>query len=148
GERPREGIPGPSIVGAVLLVIVSIGALIYYVHHVSTSLQIGELARDIAGDMRHAIVRRDEERTARGRGGTAPTPPERPRDAAVVRALETGYVQRIDYDAIVALAARRDARIWMLREPGAFVVERTWLAFVHPPGAADDELAGAMARAV
>src|SRR5690606_13129364 len=52
------------------------------------------------------------------------------------------------YDAIVALAARRDARIWMLREPGAFVVERTWLAFVHPPGAADDELAGAMARAV
>ncbi|HEX7087166.1 MAG TPA: DUF2254 domain-containing protein [Vicinamibacterales bacterium] len=147
-DQPRDGVPELSIVGAVLLVIVSIGALIYYVHHVSRSLQIGELARDIAADMRNAIVRRDEERTGRGRGGTAPTPPERPRDAAVVCALETGYVQRIDYDTIVALAARRGARIWMLREPGAFVVERTWLAFVYPPDASDDELAGTMARAV
>src|SRR5690606_28848297 len=68
GDEPREGIPELSIVCAVLLVIVSIGALIYYVHHVSRSLPIGEVARALAADIRGASGRRGEPRTARGRG--------------------------------------------------------------------------------
>ena len=147
GTDAEPDIPELSVVGAVALVVVSIGALIYYVHHVSTSLQIGELALDIAHDLRSALARRtDEDRAAAPRGLMA-APPEPPEDAAALRALETGYVQRIDYDAIVELAAARSAMVWILREPGAFVVAQTWLALVHPPAAADDELADAVCRA-
>ena len=139
GTGPDAEVPQLTVSGAVVLVIVSIGALIYYVHHVSTTLQIGELAAAIAADFRGAVACVD----LRGRGANgdeSPEIPEAPGDAGAVPAVESGYVQRIDYKALAQLARERDATIWVQRAPGAFVIPGTPLAVVAPPRRDDDIL--------
>lgn len=140
GSGPDSEVPQLAVSGAVVLVVLSIGALIYYVHHISTTLQIGELAAAIAGDLRHAVSRQ-----AREPGGTAADAgqdiPDAPSDAAPVHALESGYVQRIDYTPIIALAQERDAVVWIRSEPGAFLLAGTPIALVHPPATCDERMA-------
>jgi uncharacterized membrane protein len=139
GSGPDADIPEIAVTGAVVLVILSIGALIYYVHYVSTTLQIGELATAIVLDLRNTVERQRE--------GTDPelaathAVPEAPADAVPVSAVESGYVQRIDYASIVEGASDSDAVVWIRREPGAFLVGGTPLALVHPPAACNDTLA-------
>lgn len=146
--------PQLAVAGAVALVILSIGALIYYVHHISASLQIGELAADIGEDLRAAIRQvhgkpRSEDGgapAASDRDGAARTP-EAPPDAVPVLADETGYVQRVNHEAIASEAERHGAVVWIRRESGSFVFSRTPLAMVHPPEACNEELAKAVRRA-
>lgn len=133
GRRQDTSVPELAVSGAIVLVMVSIGALIYYVHHVSTSLQIGELTADITAELRRTLSTLHARHPASAAPATAI--PEPPADAASIEALEAGYVQRIDYDAIAEAAARVDACVWMRREPGAFVVAGAPLALVHPPRA-------------
>ena len=146
GTEPVADIPELAVSGAVALVFASIGALIYYVHHVSTSLQIGEIAAEIAEDLRSAFARlhADEERSG---DGEPEDMPEAPEDAFEIPAKETGYMQRVDYDPIVRLAAARDAVVWVRREPGAFVVAGTPLALVHPADACDEAFEGTVRHA-
>ena len=146
GTGPGSDVPELAVAGAVVLVVMSIGALIYYVHYVSTSLQIGEIAADMGTDLRGAIERlypADERPTAAELAHI----PEAPPDAGDIPAEEPGYVQRIDYDAIAEAAGTRDAVVWIRREPGAFVVGGAPLALVHPPEACDAGLIEAVRHA-
>ena len=146
GAGPDADVPELAVSGAVVLVVLSIGALIYYVHHVSTTLQIGELAAAIVVDLRSSITRRDD--ATRGACDSARTScPDVPPEAAQVPAVESGYVQRIDYESIVELASARNAVVWIRREPGAFLIVGTPLALVHPPNACDEALVTALQRA-
>lgn len=137
GSGPDADVPELTVSGAVSLVVISIGALIYYVHHISTTLQIGELASAIVVDLRGAVSRMDAAEVDATADGPREVP-EPPADAAIVPAGESGYMQRIDYEALVRLASARDAVVWIRREPGAFVIAGTALALVHPAGAYDD----------
>ena len=146
GTGPGSDVPELAVAGAVVLVVMSIGALIYYVHYVSTSLQIGEIAADMGTDLRGAIERlypADERPT----GAELAPIPEAPPDAGEIPAEEPGYVQRIDYAAIAEAAGTRDAVVWIRREPGAFVVGGAPLALVHPPEACDAGLIEAVRHA-
>ena len=138
--------PDVAVGGAVVLVILSVGALIFYVHHIATSLQIGELTGEIAADFRRSM-----KKVAAHPGGPAPGEADRippaPPDACRIAAVETGYVQRIDHQRIVTRACEADAVVWIRREPGAFVIAGTPLALVHPPAACDDTLTDAVREA-
>ena len=146
GTGPDADVPELAVSGAVALVILSIGALIYYVHHVSTTLQVGELAAAIVGDLRDAVSRQ-EQTTSEANADSAVAMPDAPSDPGPVHALESGYVQRINYDAIVELARRRDAVVWIRREPGAFLVAGTPIALVLPSAACDERFVAAVRRA-
>ena len=135
-------IPRLSVAGAVVLVLLSVGALIYYVHHVSTALQVGELTAEIAEDFRTALQR---DRAADGpEDEQIPNPP---REIATIPMLESGYVQRVDYDSIASHASERNASVWVRREPGAFIVAGAAFVLVTPPSACDDALTAAVRRA-
>ena len=138
GTTEAGGVPKLAVLGAVSLVVVSIGALIYYVHHVSTALQVGELAAEIARDLTGTAKRLHV-----GSEGTEPGEPvleipAPPEDASWIAARETGYMQRIEYGTLVRLADACKAVIWIRRQPGVFVIAGAPLAFVHPPGAAEE----------
>jgi uncharacterized membrane protein len=150
GSGPDAEIPELTVAGAVVLVIISIGALIYYVHHVSTTLQIGQLAAAISVDLRGSVSNVDaQSNTSEAAGGGDQEPatdtlPETPPDAAPVPAQESGYIQRIDHAGIAEQARVHGALVWIRREPGAFVVAGTPLALVHPPHACDETLVRAV----
>lgn len=139
-ENGEGAIPELAVSGVVPLVIFSIGALIFYVHHVATSLQIGEITAEIAGDMEWAVTR-VHAGADKADGPEATEIEEAPPGGAEVAAETSGYVQRIDFEAIVEAARTRGAKVWIRRETGAFVLGGTPIALVHPPGACDAQLA-------
>jgi uncharacterized membrane protein len=139
GAGTDAHVPDLAVGGAVVLVLMSVGALIFYVHHIATSLQIGQMTGEIAGDFRNAVIKIRAHEEEPAPDDTGPIP-EAPPDACRIAAVETGYVQRIDHQRIVGRAAERDAVVWIRREPGAFVIAGTPLALVHPAGACDNGL--------
>ena len=124
-------LPRIAVTGAVLLVLLSVGALIYYVHHIASALQVGELTAEIARDLIAGLSPQEATRLKKNSHGALP------RDAGTILSLESGYVQRIDFLAIAAIASARNARVWIRREPGTFALAGAALAVVEPKTACD-----------
>ena len=137
-DATEGDVPELTVSGAVLLVVLSIGALIYFVPLVSTTLQIGYIAESIAGDFRHAVGWPGRATSARARCLPGRDTPDPPAGAGIVPAVESGYMQRVDMGRVVALASNRGARVWIVRPPGTFLVEGTPLARVEPAAVGDD----------
>jgi uncharacterized membrane protein len=127
-------VPHLSITTSVALVAVSMGVLIYFIHHIATSIQLPQVIASIAGDLANAIevessgdhgsieagpsvsellVRMDEG------GGTVPAP-------------SSGYLQFIRHETLVGLATERGAVIQLLHRPGHFLVSGHPIATVWP----------------
>ncbi len=131
-------VPHLSITIAVGLVTLSMGVLIYFIHHIAMSIQLPQVIASIAEDLSRAI---DSE--SRG-GGTSeeagPSVPELLRrmndSGGTVPAPASGYLQFIQHETLIGLAAEKGAVIRLLYRPGHFVVRDPPLATVWPPGAA------------
>jgi uncharacterized membrane protein len=123
-------VPALSVSVAVVLGVVSLAVLIYFFHHVATTIQAGNVVAAVARDLEAAIDRLCKHGDASVRRDAAP---ERlPPDAATVTAPCSGYVQAIEHETLVALACERDGRIEAVRRPGHFVIEGSPLARLAP----------------
>ena len=138
GSRNADFVPHLSITVAVALVSVSMGVLIYFIHHIATSIQLPQVIASIARDLSRAI---DTE--SRGSATLAESGPSvaelltRMREGGgTVPAPSSGYLQFIRHETLVGLAAEKGAVIRLLHRPGHFVVRGSPLATVWPPGAA------------
>lgn len=137
-----------AVSGAMVLVAVSLMALIVFVHHVTKALQVSTIVLSIVSDFDAALPRELPEQ----RDGAASSQLEMPHltghgnaadDQATLRSDEDGYVQRVDEEAVVRLAAEAGALIRVVRPPGRFVVRGAALATVQPASAATPALARA-----
>ncbi len=135
-------VPHLSVTVALVLVLASLGVLIYFVHHIATMIQLPQVIASIAGDLAVAI----ETEVADG-GGAAdadteagPTVAELARlldeQGADVLAPKSGYLQFVGYGRLVGTAAEHDAVVALLHRPGHFLVEGLALARVWPGDAA------------
>ncbi len=104
--------------------------LIYFLHHIATSIQVNHLVDRIAGQTRDVIVDvyACEE---------AAVPPS-PADAHVVDAAGDGYLQLIDHEGLAALARRADATIHLSVQAGDYIPRGSTLARVERRGATLD----------
>lgn len=136
GEGPGGYfVPHLAVNVAVLLAVLSIGVLVYFIHHISDSVQVWTLADRVRVDLIEVIDRLHPE-SADGddlETGAAQDAPGQPDRATPVTSDETGYVQGIDFDSLVDLAHERDLVIWMQVRPGRHVTRGTTLAVVSPP---------------
>jgi len=135
----RDFVPHLSITIAVGLVTLSMAVLIYFIHHIAVSIQLPQVIASIARDLSRAI---DAESSEAGRWQEAgPSVAEllrRMTDAGgTVPAPASGYLQFIQHERLIALAAKKGAVIRLLHRPGHFIVRGHPLARVWPPGAAD-----------
>ncbi len=148
GTHGGEFVPHFSITVAVGLVALSMVVLIYFIHHIATSIQLPHVIASIASDLAQAIEAEstDEEpqlesgpsasellRRMAEAGGTVPAP-------------ESGYLQFIRHETLINLAAEKGAVIRLLHRPGHFLVRGHPIATVWPPAAADS-VTGALRRA-
>ncbi len=135
-------VPHLAVTTGVALTLVSVGMLIYYVHHVSASLQVSEIASGVGRDLERAIDRIYPDPI--GEPG-APERAERvPDGAGRIAAPSSGYVQEIDAETLLEQARQHDVVVWVVARPGDFVAEGVPLAAVHPPAADRDALAEAL----
>jgi uncharacterized membrane protein len=152
----REGetstfVPSLAVLAGVLLALLGVAVLIFFVHHIASTLQASEIIARIAGETRGVL-----ERLYHEDGAAAAGPDVRPDRWHAVSAPATGYLQRANLEGLVQLADRHDLLVRLDRSTGEFVVRgRPVASFApHPDGApggsgADrhpDELADAIAR--
>jgi uncharacterized membrane protein len=136
-------VPHISVTVALALTLVDLGVLIYFIHHVATSIQLTNVVAGIARDFRSTVVDLNEE-AVRTRSRVEATGPEmrevrmRLETGAPVAARTSGFLQAVGHDRLVRIAASSDAIIRLLHRPGHFVVEGQPLAIVWPPEAVGD----------
>jgi uncharacterized membrane protein len=133
-------VPHLSITVALLLVLASLGVLIFFIHHVAKSIQLPEVIASIAAELAVAI---DAEAITSGdisplEAGPSPTELRRRLDdsGSAIAAPRSGYLQFVAYDVLVGIAAQCDAVIRLHYRPGHFVVEGLPLATVWPADSA------------
>ena len=117
-------VPHLSVSIAVLLAMLSIGVLIYFIHHVSVSIQADEVVAHVGRELEDGIDRLFPGRVGKAGAEASASPGEVDlpavfaREARPVGAAEDGYLQRIDGDALMALASREDLLLKLVRRPG------------------------------
>ena len=124
-------VPHLAVTGAVGMTLVSIAAFIYYVHHVSSSIQISQIALVVTRDLLRSIDRLYPAHIG-DPPSDGPEPPSRPEAAVPIPAIGEGYVESIDADGLMALVSECDTVVWIVRRPGDFAVKGAPLAYVHP----------------
>jgi uncharacterized membrane protein len=144
GSPHGDFVPHLSITVAEALLLVDLGVLIYFIHHIAKSIQLPEVIAGIARDLMHAI---DAEFPARdpvadGAAGQSVgrTVPELlqliDERGAVVPSNASGYLQFVGYAQLVDIASRTDSVIRLDHRPGHFIATGQSLATVWPGGAA------------
>ncbi len=138
GSR-KDFVPHLSITIAFGLVTLSMALLIYFIHHIAVSIQLPQVIASIAKDLSRAIdAESSDDRVSLESGPSVPELLRRMTDAGgAVPAPESGYLQFIQHETLIALAAEKGAVIRLLHRPGHFVVRGHPLATVWPPGAAE-----------
>jgi uncharacterized membrane protein len=132
----QDFVPHVSITVALLLLLVDLGVLIYFIHHVAVSIQLNEVVASIGRDLARAMDGLDAthaelvQRDMREAIGQDLGP------GAQVLATRTGYLQAISHAELVQLASEEEAVIVLVHRPGHFVVDRHPLARVYPASAA------------
>lgn len=150
-EDPAS-VPHLSVTVALLLAVASLAVLIFFIHHVSTTIQAPNLIETIAGELRrtteHMFPDVDEVDHARPAPVQADLPADFETRGVQVDAHSTGYVQVLDVERLVALAREHDLVVRLDTRPGRFVVHSTPFATVYPRDRVTDEVATAVAATV
>ncbi|MFC0679842.1 DUF2254 domain-containing protein [Lysobacter korlensis] len=138
GGSNGQFVPSLAVVGGLVLSIVAIGFLIFFIHHIASTIQAGEIARSVMRDTLRSI---DGMFPAElGHEAREPaTPPSQPPANLTwhpVPATTTGYVQSIDPDALLKFAQQHQVVVRMEVGVGDFAMEQRPLASVsggRPP---------------
>jgi uncharacterized membrane protein len=147
GDLYERFIPHFAVSGAVLLALISVGALIYYVHHIALSMQVTEITRRIGHELEHAIELLYPDPIGSPAESGANCPPSVPADAEHVRSVATGYVRDVDEDALFGVASGCHGTIWLRARPGDFVVKGEVIAALNPASGERRDFADAVAAA-
>jgi uncharacterized membrane protein len=147
-------VPHLSTSIAEALLLVDLGVLIYFIHHIAKSIQLPEVIAGIATDLMSSIDAEFPERVGEQRedppqhsGKTVPELLKLIEErGAVVPSQVSGYIQYVGYSQLISIATRTDSIIRLEHRPGHYLATGRPLAMVWPRGAAP-EVALALGKA-
>jgi uncharacterized membrane protein len=145
GSDDAEFVPHLAVTVGVALAMLSLGVLIFFIHHVATSIQASRIIANVADDLEGAIDRLfpetiGEDATSADGPRASAEAPGRVHGARAVIARTTGYVQAIDADGLMNIAREHDLVVRVHATPGSFVRKGSVLLTVPPgPGHLDDK---------
>jgi uncharacterized membrane protein len=126
-------VPHITVTVALILAATAVLVLIYFIHHVSVSIQADNVIAAVRRELGDAIDAQ--------LGGARPAAPlcratQPAGDPLTVGARHSGYVQVIDTGALLRLACAHDLYIELTCRPGHFAVAGMAVARVWPPSRA------------
>ncbi len=141
GSEDGGFVPLIAVFVALLLALVGIGYLIYFIHHIASSIQASYILESIAAETLDAIDRAHPRDSGLSEE-TVPCAFEPEKLAAwqPVDAHASGYLQAVDCDALVDFASSTDTCLRLHAGLGDFVVKNAPL--LHIDRALDDPAAG------
>ena len=139
GNGSSAFVPHLSITISVGLVTLSMAVLIYFIHHIATSIQLPHVIASIARDLARAVdAESSDDRNTLEAGPSVPELLRRMTDSGgTVPAPSSGYLQFVRHETLIGLAAEKGAVIRLMLRPGHFVVRGDPMAVVWPPDAAE-----------
>ncbi|MEW5746131.1 MAG: DUF2254 domain-containing protein [Nitrospirota bacterium] len=142
-------VPHLLVSASVLLAMLSIGVLIYFIHHVSAFIQASNIISVVSRDLEESIDRLFPERL--GLGVPSPREEDIPKrfeaESRPVGARGYGYIKAVDSDSLLETAGEDDLVIRLVKRPGDFVGEGDIIAAVWPVERADQDLDAAVNEA-
>ncbi|CAN5707455.1 DUF2254 domain-containing protein [soil metagenome] len=123
-------VPAISVTGAIALSLISLILLVYFVHHVSTSIQASHIVRVIAEDLNKAIP---ELYPVSPRGNTTKGSALEDLHKLPMHTIskdQSGYIQSVDLEALIDIAARNDAVIEVVIKPGDHFICQSSIAII------------------
>lgn len=127
--------PPLSVTAGILLAILAFFVLIYFLHHIASSIKAETLVHMVDKE----LVKTIEELCPEPMGTDAEEPepvPDMPEgfaaESAVVPAMEHGYLQALEIGGLVALARDKDLVLALAYRPGDYIVQGTPLLRAWP----------------
>jgi uncharacterized membrane protein len=140
-------VPHISVTVTLALVLADLAVLIYFLHHIAIQIQLPQVIAGIAADLQSAIELQTGDPSEGADAELAIAVIESMEgEGGVVTAPRSGYLQYLEHQTLVSIAAEADAVIHVHFRPGHFIVQGQEYATVWPAEAADSvarELAGA-----
>jgi uncharacterized membrane protein len=140
-------VPHLSVTIGVILAVTSVAVLIYFIHHISVSIQADNIVARVG---RELIAGIDEIFPQHLDDGVPDVPERQPpaglleainREGRPVNAGADGYVQSLDDESLVAAASKADVVLQVERGPGSYAVAGRPLVVAWPGERVSDELA-------
>ena len=165
-ESAAAFVPAFAITGALVLTLISLGMLIYFIHHISVRIQVTSIVASVADDALEAIERlgrrweADDDRPWNPAPDQTPTtvPPsggvpitDAGASETLLPARESGYLQFVSIESLVTAASEAEGRLRLLIAPGLWLQAGVPCAAFEPEGASEvdhDRLQDALARAL
>ncbi|MGM0406063.1 MAG: DUF2254 domain-containing protein [Thermoplasmatota archaeon] len=139
-------VPGIAVTFAIILAVMNVGVLIYFIHHVSTSIQADQVVAAVYDELSEDIERlfpeelgcklaQDEE----NRGGQEPTI-DKYTYTNDITASKNGYLRSIDNDSLLKITEEHDFLVHISFRPGEFIVKGSTLAVLRSRKAVEEDL--------
>jgi len=149
GVEENRFVPHLSVTVAVALAVLCVSALIYFVHHISQSIQAAQVIATVGNEFDAAV-----ERLFPCTMGSGPRESENTDDEHAARdifavfeqnfravtAQSGGYVQSVDGEGLMKLAVQNDCILHLPHRPGALVIAGDTLTRVSPAERLDDAM--------
>ncbi len=151
GAGAEEFVPDLAVFIAFVLALGGVGVLVFFIHHIASSIQASGIIATISQDTIASIDRLFPEKM-----GDDPDEDEdldqvlksvQEMSWYPVPATKSGYIQNVDNDLLLHLAQERSTILRMERGIGAFVVENTVLVSLALDAPADQETIKALNNA-
>ncbi|NJO84979.1 MAG: DUF2254 domain-containing protein [Blastochloris sp.] len=139
-------VPYISVTVGVMLAVLSLGVLIFFIDHLSNTLQAEHLIGVVGNDLDAAINnlfpdRNDtdklEQRSHEARAAELPALDQQ--EAQPIASTLSGYIQLIDSEALVEIATAHDLVLRVQIQPGQFIVQGSPLVHVWAKTCVNDE---------
>ncbi len=134
-RSPDEGgfVPHTAVTVGMVLALISLGMLIYFIDHLSHGIHVSSLLTNIAKETIDQIDRLYPQPWA----GTSPGVGSEPRAPAggawdAIRSAHSGYLQYIDYPALLGVATQHDLVVRVDHRIGDFIIAGTPLCVIAP----------------
>jgi len=126
-------VPNLAVFFGFVLAVGGVGVLIFFIHHVASSIQASSIIASVGDETARAIERLFPKRLGRALGEADDDPTPRALTECnwhAVRATRSGYIQSVDNAALLRLAREQKTVVRMERGIGEFVVQNTALVSV------------------
>jgi uncharacterized membrane protein len=149
GSGPGSGsfVPLIAVTFGMLLAVASLATLIYFIHHITTSIRIETILAKLAAEACATVERVFPEHghapvPTSDRAPADALPPGFDDDSRSVVSSVGGYIQSIDLEGLFRVACDHDLVVRVDSKIGDFVPRAGSLVLAHPYGRVPDAVAG------
>lgn len=136
-------VPILAVFFATLLALASVAALIFYIHHLTRSMEpesvIDSVGRELDSCIEHLYPEHETAQHGGAGDGAAPDLDAIRENGERVKCAPSGYVRVIDTNALVRIAAHRDLVVLVTKQPGYYAAPQDTLAIASPASHLNDD---------